>query len=285
MKIVRFLGGLGNQMFQYAFYKALQKRHDHVKADLTAFYNYELHNGFELEEVFDIKLNKASPFYVRLYDNTDRAWLFRKLRRLTNLKSAYMEEKRLFSFDEKILTDPKDKLYFGYWQNEKYFADVSNQVRKCFEFKKPLNEKNQQVLDVITKTNSIAIHVRRGDYLHDPLLGGLCDINYYHKAISYVSEKIASPEFFIFSDDIPWCQSMLQLPDPCYISGNSGNSSYVDMQLMSNCKHHIIANSSFSWWAAWLSTHQAQIVIAPKVWTNDPSLQNYDITLDKWIKI
>lgn len=285
MKIVRFLGGLGNQMFQYAFYKSLQATFGSVKADLTAFDVYDLHNGFELEHVFPISLNKANPFLIKLYDPSFRAWPIRKLRRMMRLKNAFYEEKKWFEFDASVYTDLQSRLYWGYWQNENYFADIATGLREDLRFKLPLKRQNQTVYDQIKKSNSIAIHVRRGDYLHNDLLGGICDERYYQEAIKLIREQVSNPNFFIFSNDIEWCRSAFRLPQVTFVSWNHGQESYVDMQLMSSCKHIIIANSSFSWWSAWLNTHPDKIVISPAQWINDPLATSNNISLKEWIKL
>lgn len=267
MKIVRFLGGLGNQMFQYALYKSLQNKYPDVQADLQGYTNYSLHNGFELENIFDLKMNKVSPFKSNLYYS--KKWGYRKLRRLFGLKNTYITEKTLFSFDESILNNPKTTYYWGYWQNFNYFNDIASEIKKDFQFIAPSEKENKQVLDQIKLKNSVSIHIRRGDYLNDLLLGGLCGLDYYKQAIDYIQSSVASPSFFIFSDDIAWCTENLNLDDCTFISWNTGLSSYIDMQLMSACKHNIIANSSFSWWAAWLNPNPTKIVIGPKKWIND----------------
>ena len=284
MKIVRFLGGLGNQMFQYAFYKSLERRFGSVAADLSAFDHYDLHNGFELEEVFPIALNKAHPFLIKLYDPSHRKWHLRKCRRLLGLKNAYYEEREFFQYDASIFKDKQKRLYWGYWQNEQYFHQVAPELREDFRFKLPLDEKNRSIDDQIRAGNSVGIHVRRGDYLHDELLGGICDQAYYQRAIDIILKKTRNPEFFVFSNDIAWCQSNFDLPNMHFVSGNHGDKSYVDMQLMSHCKHHIIANSSFSWWSAWLNP-DADNTIAPAKWTNNPVHAEFDITPKKWLKI
>lgn len=271
MKIIRFLGGLGNQMFQYAFYKALQKRNSNVKADVQGFKDYNLHNGLELERIFNINLNKASAFTSNLYYIHNRTWAYRKLRTILNIKKYYKEEPILFSFDPFFLEDPKPAYYWGYWQNEQYFKDIAEEIRVDFQFKNPLEKKNKDLLVQICQHNSISLHIRRGDYLKDPFLGGLCGQDYYQHAINYIHLHVKSPKFFVFSDDILWCRENLTLPNITFIYWNKGSSSYVDMQLMSACKHHIIANSSFSWWAAWLNSNSDKIVIAPKKWANDPN--------------
>ncbi|TKC02910.1 alpha-1,2-fucosyltransferase [Pedobacter frigoris] len=285
MKIVRFLGGLGNQMFQYAFYKALQKRFPNVKADLQGFHDYGLHNGFELEDIFDIHVSEASLFKSKLYQVQHKKWIYRKLRRIMNLKKAYQEESNLFGFDPQVLTNPKPAYYWGYWQNIAYFQDISKALKTDFEFKNPLDDKNQQALNRIQNSNSVSIHIRRGDYLTDPLLGGLCSLKYYQSAIAYIQSKVDSPRYFIFSNDIAWCQENLKITNCEFISWNNNSSSYIDMQLMSQCKHNIIANSSFSWWGAWLNQNQNNIVICPKKWVNDVNLDTSGLIPQTWLSI
>lgn len=281
MKVIQFLGGLGNQMFQYAFYKALQKRFPNVKADLNGYQNYNLHNGFELEQIFNIKVDKISPLTTNIFRS--EKWIYRKLRRVLNLKNTYNEEEKLFSFDPSIFNNTKIAYYWGYWQNFKYFEDIADEIRTDFQFQKDLSQKNQRVLEKIKKTNSVSIHVRRGDYLKDSLLGGLCGIDYYEQGIKYIQSNVTSPKFFIFSDDIPWCRENLNLPGSEIISWNNQSSSYIDMQLMSSCKHHVIANSSFSWWGAWLNENPNKIIIYPKKWVNTDSSEITMSAPDSWI--
>lgn len=286
MKIVKFLGGLGNQMFQYAFYKALSKRHKTVKADLSGYKTYPLHNGFELENVFNLSLKKTSAFTLKLYDPAVRTWHIRKLRKILNLMKAYEIEKDPFLFDENKLKASGPKLYFGYWQNQRYFIDIEDEIKSKFQFKNNLSEKNEAYLHSIHQSNSISVHIRRGDYIGHESLGGLCSLNYYQTAIGIMEAKIENPLFFIFSDDMEWCKNNLPLPaSTTFVAGNKGLNSYVDMQLMSNSKHNIIANSSFSWWAAWLNQNPDKIVIAPDKWINDDNYNDSDMIPKTWLKI
>jgi hypothetical protein len=267
MKIVRFLGGLGNQMFQYAFYKTLLYRFKNVKADLTGFSDYTLHNGFELEQIFPIKLNPASNFEINLLDNRNREWKYRKLRKLLFVKACYFEELELFKYNDAILKDSSSKIYWGYWQHHKYFEDVADQLLEDFRFSEPVGLKNKTLLkEIDANEESVAIHVRRGDYLKDPYLGGLVDVEYFGKGITLIREQLENPKFYVFSDDIAWCKQYLNLQEAAFIDWNKGDDSYRDMQLMSHCKHAIISNSSFSWWAAWLNRNPAKVIIVPKVW-------------------
>lgn len=286
MKIVRFLGGLGNQMFQYAFYKSLEQNGAKVKADINGYQSYSRHNGFELEKVFNIQLNNTvSPFTVKLYDPLCRQWHIRKIRRLLGLKNIhYYQQKSPFLFDPSVYNN-KPGLLWGYWQNVNYVNPVAETLKRDFIFKNPLHSRNQSLLDDINRNNSVSIHVRRGDYLKDPLLGEICKLDYYQKAVAFMQEHYSDIRFYIFSDDIKWCQANLQISGTTYISGNFPSDSYMDMQLMSHCNHNIIANSSFSWWAAWLNDNKNKKVIAPAKWFNDPEVNTNEVTPSSWLRI
>lgn len=285
MKIIRFLGGLGNQMFQYAFYKALSQQFPNVAADVTGYKDYALHNGFELEHIFELEVDKVSEFKSNLYNVHNREWMFRKLRSFLKLKNAYEEEQKMFSYDPAVFTNQGPKYYWGYWQNPAYFENVAAELRQDFQFKHILDPKNQTILDHIQDSMSIALHVRRGDYMKDPLLGGLCPEAYYEEAVQLMLSKNPKAKFFIFSDDINWCKEKFKMEGTEFISWNSGPASYIDMQLMSNCKHNIIANSSFSWWGAWLNNHPDKIVIGPKKWVNYPDLNTENLFPKGWISL
>ena len=285
MKIVKFLGGLGNQMFQYAFYKSLSINSKNVKSDITGFQTYSLHNGFELENIFNISMNNANPFTINLYDKTYKTWHIRKLRRLLNLKRLYFEEREWSIYDENTLKDSKKVFYWGYWQNEKYFKNIEEQIRNDFIFKNILDSRNHLICEKIKNTNSVSIHIRRGDYVNHPLFGDICNEDYYVKAIKHIQLKVDNPEYFIFSNDISWCKKHLKLLDATFIDWNIGKQNFIDMQLMSYCKHNVIANSSFSWWAAWLNNNENKMVFAPKKWRNDINNTSIDILPEQWIKI
>jgi hypothetical protein len=285
MKIVKFLGGIGNQMFQYAFYRTLKENFPVVKADIAGFSNYTLHNGLELERVFPIKLDRSANFENYLYGemHTD---LLSKIRRKTYGKwKSYYKEKQFSYFDPNILTDPENRYYWGYWQNERYFKSIEQQLRNDFTFKNELASRNKEMLQEMLKTNSISVHVRRGDYNNHPILGNICDLDYYKKAIGIISEKIANPVIYTFSNDIQWCKENLAFAHAKYIDWNNDQDSYIDMQLMSNCKHNIIANSSFSWWAAWLNTNENKTVLAPSRWFNEENFDINTIIPPEWEKV
>jgi len=283
MKVVKFLGGLGNQMFQYAFYLSLEKHFKNVKADLSDFESYALHNGFELEKIFNIHLKPASTFDLRLLLPENRKWIWRKLRRLYNAKDAYWEEFPQFVFHKQVLEETKSKYYWGYWQHINYFQAIEKDIRAAFRFPEMSDEKNISLAKRIKENSSVALHVRRGDYIQHPILGGLCDEEYYKKSIDYINEQVESPLFIIFSNDIAWCKEQFGNLNAVFVDWNTGRDSYIDMQLMSMCKHFIIANSSFSWWGAWLQASPDKIVISPKKWVNDDSADTSGLILPSFI--
>lgn len=283
MKIVKFLGGLGNQMFQYAFYRSLQQQFK-VKADLSGFKDYSLHHGFELTKVFGIPVVQASAFELRLYQAEARDWLTRKLRRLYGTKGAAYNEPEEFGYDPTIYQDASPRYFWGYWQHYRYIQQVEEQLREAFRFREPLTGSNAVFLDRLQHQPSVAVHVRRGDYLDHPVLGGICDLDYYLKAIQLMKDRLGNPLLVFFSNDSAWCRQYLWEENAVYVDWNKNSDSYKDMQLMSHCHHYIIANSSFSWWGQWLNRNPDKIVISPSRWVNtdaDPAA----LILPHWIQL
>jgi hypothetical protein len=181
---------------------------------------------------------------------------------------------------------PISSYLVGYWQSEKYFVKHKEVIRQELTFKNELSPENLATASSLLKTASVSLHVRRGDYVSSQATNdvhGVCTLDYYRNAISHMARSVESPRFFIFSDDINWVKANLQLDFPCeYIANNVGANSYVDMRLMSMCKHNIIANSSFSWWGAWLNSNPNKIVIAPKKWFAK-ALSTEDLIPAKWV--
>ncbi|MHC8947335.1 alpha-1,2-fucosyltransferase [Sphingobacterium hungaricum] len=285
MKIVNFIGGLGNQMFQYAFYLYLIQHHRRVKADLREFEGYPLHNGFELTQIFDIKLKKATSLDINLHDNNKGNYFWRLFRRINGSRKSYQNEKIHFSYDQSIKTDSMSRYYWGYWQNQNYLNPIEPELRKAFIFPKITDNKNADLLSEINRKNTVAVHVRRGDYVNHPSLGNICDLAYYQKAISIMKEKIPNATFVIFSNDQRWCRENLAVDDGIFVDWNTGNESFRDMQLMSACSHQIIANSSFSWWAAWLNPNPKKIIVQPKKWINDSALDTSGLVFKNALEI
>lgn len=283
MKIVKFLGGLGNQMFQYAFYLNLQEHFKTVKADLKDFKTYSLHNGFELENIFPVKLEKASSFDLKLYLPYNRKWIWRKLRQLNSSKNTYLEENTFFSYQPNIFQDYKKRYYWGYWQHIDYINPVENHLRKDFQFPAIIDKNNNQLLKSLQNQNTVSVHIRRGDYLNEPSFVGICDLVYYQKAIQFMQEKLNDPLFVFFSNDIDWCKDHFNSLNAKFVDWNTGKESFRDLQMMSLCQHNIIANSSFSWWASWLNQNPNKTIISPKRWINDADLKTDGLILPSFI--
>ena len=293
MVISHILGGIGNQMFQYAAGRALSLSTDQTHSlDLNDFTDYQLHNGFELERVFNIdKVVKSTSSNIQeLLGWRANSFAKKVLRRspFTRLRGPSFVVEPHFNYWPAFFKLDHDCYLYGYWQSEQYFKDFADIIRQDFAFKIPLDERNKQIALDIANTQSVSLHVRRGDYVSDPKNSNImhiCSLEYYRQAINHIIKRIEQPVFYIFSDDMAWVKEHLSIEFPCvYIDHNSGSESYRDMQLMSLCKHHVIANSSFSWWGAWLNANPEKTVIAPKNWFRNGN-NDSDLIPDEWIRI
>lgn len=288
MKIIKYIGGLGNQMFIYAFSVVLKEKFgEEVLADTHYYNEHNFHNGLELEKIFDIKLQRASIWnIIKLSWYIPSYYLdFHLCRRLPKRKRTYYEHVGGACDKSLLQNDPGDQYYWGFWQDHSYYDDYRDVLRKVFRFKNDLNEKNQQLYDEIEMSDSsVGIHIRRGDYLNNKKYMGICDVDYYSKGITYIKSKIHNPFFYIYSNDMEWCkQNIVPIIGEnrlIYVDWNKGDNSYIDMQLMSRCKSLIIANSSFSWWAAYLNDRDP-LVISPQKWKNNYC--GFDFHLPNWI--
>lgn len=275
MKIVKLIGGLGNQMFQYALSIALKEHFpkDEILFDCSLFNSLHQHNGLELESVFNIDINKAAfKQLLRVTRPVNNYMLSRAIRILLPARRDECVDHWDNSFNSNIFK-PEYSYFDGYWQNHLYFDEYKDEIKRYFKFKDRLNDKTKELLDEIRlKDNTVSLHVRRGDYLYKKIYKGCGDINYYISAVKYILSHIPNPQFYIISDDIIWCKNNLNdyfdKQPVKYIDWNKGIESYQDMLIMSVCKHNIISNSSFSWWGAYLNEHNKNIVCAPKRWNN-----------------
>lgn len=274
MIISNIVGGLGNQMFQYAFGRARSLALGvPLKLDVADFRNTQMHQGFELARVFAGKFETAAVADVQELLGWRRYWVCRRIlsRRFAGpLRGAHLVVEPHFAYWSGSETTTDNSYLLGYWQSEKYFSRFEKTIRADFTFSAPLLGKNLDLAARIADTNAVSLHVRRGDYVSNPKTRaqhGLCSLDYYRTAVDAIARRVTTAEFFVFSDDIAWAAANLVLPGTChFVSHNTGQDSYVDMHLMSLCRHHIIANSSFSWWGAWLNPGPEKIVIAPKRW-------------------
>lgn len=295
MVISHIIGGLGNQMFQYAVGRAHSlKFNTSVTLDISGFDNYLLHQGFELQKIFQGSINIAIERDMRNILGWQAAGVFRRYLQSPSMalfrwKSFIVEP--YFHYWSGIKCAPRNSYLVGYWQSEKYFSKYSNEIREDFSFNELSSDCNKGIALEISQTNAVSLHIRRGDYVSDAKtvnMLGVCSLQYYQRAISYISKQVENPHFFIFSDDIAWAKENIKLDFPClFVGHNKGEHSYIDMQLMSLCNHHIIANSSFSWWAAWLNKSDSKIVVAPKRWFRDDFMESQggDIVPESWVRL
>lgn len=295
MIIVRLQGGLGNQMFQYAAGRSLAhhrntslKLDDSFLRDRTpreefTYRDYEL-NIFTLNVGIANK-EELQPFFAKPSGLLDKA--SHRLRE--TLQPHQVFRQRVFHFDEQFFNCKKDTYLDGYWQSYRYFDPIEQILRNDFQFRAIPNDKNAEILSKLSKEQSVSVHVRRGDYVKHKkanLHHGVCPVEYYQSAMQYVADRVKGAHFYFFSDDIEWARQNLGHDyQASYINHNTGDTSFEDMRLMSHCKHNITANSSFSWWGAWLNSNPGKIVVAPKQWFNDTSRDTSDLTPKNWIRL
>ena len=297
MIISQILGGLGNQMFQYAAGRALALGLGQpLRQDVSGFEGFAgimEHREFELDRVFNISGEIATKAEIRRILGWQSLPQFRRILAKPGMSAfrcrGFVVEPHAHYWPG-IQNVLHDSYLYGCWQSEKYFKEAAPVIRTDFRFKGFLAGQNAELAGQMDKVNAISLHVRRGDYVTNPKTlarHGLCSMDYYHAAMKYISDRVEQPYFFIFSDDIPWIKDNLKINFPCqYIEHNSGTKSYNDMHLMSLCRHHIIANSSFSWWGAWLNPRGDKIVVAPKNWfanENDDKNNIKDLFPYGWI--
>ncbi len=291
MIIIKLSSGLGNQMFQVALFLALKSKNKNVKVDAFSANYKRLNpgngNGFEIESVFNISLPKASKVEINTLKINDSisAKFIKKIGFGNILKKETHYTEPCFEFDPNIFNIDRDVYLDGYWQSPKYFCGIETQIKNTFSFPMIEDEMNIKVLNSIISNNSISVHVRRGDYINNSLHGNICNKTYYDKSINYINKHTTDPIFYFFSDDINWCAQNFKMSNAVFVDWNNNSKSYIDLQLMSKCKHNIIANSTFSWWAAYLNDYIHKIVITPNKWFNNPNINCSDIYIDSWIKI
>jgi hypothetical protein len=293
MIIANLLGGLGNQMFQYAAGRALSIHlNQPLRLDVSGFANYRLHHGFELSRLFAGYMEVASSEDMQKVLSWRAPPMFRRLllrKALTAFRGKQFVVEPHFKYWNGINHVPLNAYLAGYWQSEKYFKNIEHSIRTDFVFKLPMSDNNEATAEEIEQCNSVSLHVRRGDYVQNAnvlSVHALCSIEYYRMAIRQIAERVQQPVFFIFSDDIAWVKDNLKIDFPCrFVDHNHGTESFNDMRLMSLCRHHIIANSSFSWWGAWLAQGGDQNVFYPKNWFNNPSYDISDLVPESWIPI
>lgn len=283
--IVRFKGGLGNQMFEYALYYALSRKGRRVKGDRSS-YSIPGAMPFELIEVFPkVKIEWASEKEIDYYQKkqAERSVLEKIAGRFDWGKRYDTAEKEDGVYDKRVF-DIKKGFIDGYWQAEQYFKEYREELLELYHFQIENEELQKYAADL--PVNSVSVHIRRGDYLkHPEIYGGICEEAYYHKAMEFFRKKLENPVFYFFSNDTEWVKKRFAEED-CVIVKPQNFSEYTnwyDLYLMSSCSHNIIANSSFSWWGAWLNRNPESIVLAPSKWLNGNGTP--DIWCKQWMKL
>lgn len=272
MIIINLTGGLGNQMFQYAFGRYLSIKH---KTNLKYHYTNALFNtqrSFALG-VFNIQATEATSDDLRKVGVIQNRYINRVLylldeRYKIQLNKNIITQHPPYEFAESVRDIPNNRYVQGFFTDERFFKGVEENIRKEFTPKKPLDEKNKNIIEEIKKVNSVSVHVRRGDYVTNKANAqslGFLGLEYYKKAINKIKDTVHNPYFYVFSDDIDWCKLNLTsfAKNIKFINHNTGANSYKDLLLMSACKHCVIANSTFSWWGGWLNKNTNKICIKP----------------------
>lgn len=296
MIIVKLMGGLGNQMFQYALGRHLSLKHGvELRLDISHF-KYELdqdkfsardlelsnfNTNFGLVNATELKRHEKGKFSKIL----DLIYLNLPLK----FNHLYIREP-FFTFYKKTLDAPNDTYLDGYWQSENYFSDIRNVLLNDFTLVSKKSNETKQLEEKIRSETSVSIHIRRGDYLsikENQNLYAACDVSYYVDAIRRISEANAEVVFYVFSDEPDWFKKNVNTVG-CkfhFVTHNIGKNSYQDLHLMSLCKHNIIANSSFSWWGAWLNQHENKMVIAPQIWFVKNTKDSRDLIPKSWTQL
>ncbi len=279
MITVHLSSGLGNQLFQYSFALYLKEK-----------YNQEVQfdsNGFKFEDSRKIEIAILKPNFDRVNNSklfTNYLGIIYRLKLLLfkiNPSNTYINDKTLF---ESLTIDPSKNYYFdGYWQTDYYVSKIKN----IADFLNPIDSMPlliENYISEMVKGNSVALHIRRGDYFSPLYIDryGVCNVNYYLKAINYIQKHVENPKFFVFSDDLDWVRNNIDLPENSVFIINEKINSYWYILLMSKAKHNIISNSTFSWWGAYLNDNKDKIIISPDKWMLDTDAT---IALDDWVKI
>lgn len=285
MKLITLSGGLGNQMFQYALF--LQQR---ASGEAVFLYKNKIrrhpdHGGYALQRLFDVEQGLKGLWLTRLLLVPVAGPLLKHL-----LFPRKVREQRLYDYTACAAWLERRAWVgthlVGYWQSERFFAGVRDEVRRAFTFDETkVSIANRRLAAAMRGGCSVSLHVRRGDYVSTGfswMYGGICTPEYYCRAMQTLEEHVSHPLYYVFSDDLPWVREHLPLPaDAVLVDGNTGADGWQDLFLMTCCRHHIVANSSFSWWGAYLGTYPDTIVVAPPAWVRHGEAP--DILPDGWI--
>ena len=263
-------------MFSYALYHVLCKNNNYGLAYIDIIDSSSHHNGFELDKVF--------PVIKRKNDRVLKGFSRKLYSKYLNRLFKHYKQSEVGFFEHILSTRHALSSYDGFWQSERYFLKESEDITNLFAFNRDrISRKTREVSIDIAACSSVSIHVRRGDYLGNTQLNSVCSLSYYKEAIRLISRKVANPVFYLFTDDKDWVKSQFSDTNFILVDWNETTDSWQDMFLMSQCRHNIIANSTFSWWGAWLNKYDRKCVIAPKRWFANAEAP--DIIPDTWIRV
>lgn len=278
--IIRLSGGLGNQLFQYALGKYLSlKLECNLYLDTFEYRRHKLRKY----ELHHLKINaKILPLFWQIFCHV---FVF-KLGRFFCKEVLYKEP--FFHFDENVLNIKTSKYLIGAWQSEKYFSSIRSDLLEHFQFNGQIPDEYKNILTLIESTESVSIHIRRGDYVSNPVtnaLHGVLPLDYYTQSIDYISARYPNITLFVFSDDFAWVKENINMYQNLYYVDSEDKNPHYDLILMSKCKHNIIANSTFSWWGAWLNQYENKVVCIPKKWSLYEGSDSKDISPSSWVII
>jgi hypothetical protein len=290
MIVIKLSGGLGNQMFQYAYGRALATEfHKELVLDTEFLLDRSKKENFVFRE-FDLDLFDLKPY--QFFDESKRLQFYKKS---WFKRPGIKVQEQTFSYSPLDIDIKKSNIYLdGYWQSFKYFSSIEASLRKEFTFLHSFTEEQINLSEKIKTTTSICINFRRTDFVSIPSAietHGVTSLTYYYRAIETIKTKVGNDiQLFVFSDDIEWCKVHFKVIDPVFFVSHEqykGERFSSYLQLMSQCKHFIIPNSTFGWWAAWLSQHQNKIIITPERWFKDEKLQSqtHDLRPNEWLKM
>lgn len=297
--ITRLIGGLGNQLFQYAVGRAISERTQApLLLDASGFASYEL-RCYELDG-FNISAKVASDAQLAgvgvtagetpsLLERVKRRFLSQSAPKMPSQEPILREAS--FTYDVRIEQVQSPIYLDGYWQSERYFSGIRNQLLQELTLKGDWGSGNQDMFGQIQSAGvgAVSLHVRRGDYVTNSNTAsyhGVCSLDYYRAAVAYIAERVDAPHFFIFSDDHAWVRENLQTGFPTtFVDVNSADNGICDMMLMKSCRHHVTANSSFSWWGAWLNPSNEKIVVVPRQWFNEAVKDTSDLIPSAWVRL
>lgn len=294
MIITKLQGGLGNQLFQYAAGLQLsEKLHTPLKLDLTDYEKQDNIRSYRLD-AFCIHATVASREEVIDFELRHRKFISKKgyrfIKKYIPLRYFPIINEPHFHFSPTINKLNDNHLLIGYWQTEKYFENVIPKLREQLTLKNTWSAQAQQHASKMSEVNAVSVHIRRGDYVSIPKFAerfGTCTPEYYQQATAHMLAQLSNPHFFVFSDDLAWVKAHPELFNGCknvtYIEDTAAD--YEDLVLMSTCKHHILANSSFSWWGAWLNASNQKVITAPKVWFAGLPYNTKDLIPENWIRL